>query len=201
MIDPTKITNFKASKNKLEELVIFWVLVAGKNAMTTSRGLESFLQGVRDWMCRRVSIQSVPRSPFALLRRMDSFHTDQQWMADRLKEAGIGCFNQKAGFLFDLIYSGIDLKKCSVEDLERIKGIGPKTARCFLIHSRPNQNYAGIDTHILKFMDAQGFDVPKTTPSGKRYREIEREFVKLAEKANKSVAEYDLEIWNEYHVG
>jgi thermostable 8-oxoguanine DNA glycosylase len=50
-------------------------------------------------------------------------------------------------------------------------------------------------------MSAKGFNVPKSTPTGKRYREIEREFIKLARKARKSVAEYDLEIWNEYHVG
>jgi endonuclease III len=199
VIDPVKITNFNANKNQLEELIIFWVLVAGKNAMTTSRALEKFLQGVRDWL--RMRECRVPRSPFAALRQMDSFHSDRNWMASRMQKAGIGCYNQKSNFIFDLIYSNINLKKCSVEDLEKIKGIGPKTARCFLIHSRPNQDYAGIDTHILKFMSAKGFNVPKSTPTGKRYREIEREFIKLARKARKSVAEYDLEIWNEYHVG
>jgi thermostable 8-oxoguanine DNA glycosylase len=119
-------------------------------------------------------------------------------MAIRLRNAGIGCYNMKASYFFDLIYSDINLKKCSVEELEKIKGIGPKTARCFLLHSRPNQNYAGIDTHILKFLAAKGFEVPKSTPTGRRYRELEKEFVKLAKKAKKSVAEYDLEIWNEY---
>jgi len=35
-------------------------------------------------------------------------------------------------------------------------------------------------------------------PSGKKYREIEKAFIKLAKKAKKSVAEYDLMLWKIY---
>ena len=92
----------------------------------------------------------------------------------------------------------MDLKTCTVEDLELIKGIGPKTARCFLIHSRPNQQLAGLDIHALRYLADQGYQVPKTTPTGKKYKEIEGWFIKEANKAGKDVATFDLEIWNKY---
>lgn len=92
----------------------------------------------------------------------------------------------------------LNLKSCSVDDLENIYGIGPKTARCFLIHSRPNMRFAGLDTHILKYLRGLGYEVPKTTPTGKKYKEIEQIFLNLVDKSGKSVAEFDLEIWRKY---
>jgi thermostable 8-oxoguanine DNA glycosylase len=100
------------------------------------------------------------------------------------------------------VNSGIDLKTCTVDDLESIPGIGPKTARCFLIHSRPNQQLGALDTHILRYMREQGYDVPKSTPSSKKYKEVEKKWLKLAneisKKTGKTLAEVDLDIWRKY---
>jgi thermostable 8-oxoguanine DNA glycosylase len=73
-----------------------------------------------------------------------------------------------------------------------------KTSRCFIIHSRPNAQYAALDTHILKHMRSLGYDTPKSTPSKKQYLHLEKEFLKLAKKADMSPANYDLMIWNKY---
>jgi thermostable 8-oxoguanine DNA glycosylase len=115
-----------------------------------------------------------------------------------LKSFGIGCYNNKAKSMWDLVNKGLDLKKCSVEDLESVHGIGPKTARCFIIHSRKNARHAGLDTHILKFLREKGHEVPKATPTGKKYRELEGVFLDYADKSGKSVAEFDLDIWRHY---
>src|SRR5690606_28462084 len=70
------------------------------------------------------------------------------------------------------------LKTCSVEDLESITGVGPKTARFFVLHSRPNSRIAVIDTHILKYLRTQGIDAPKgTPPKGEKYSRFEGEFI------------------------
>ncbi|NBP02621.1 MAG: hypothetical protein EBU90_21370 [Proteobacteria bacterium] len=100
--------------------------------------------------------------------------------------------------MLDLASRGLDLKTCSVSDLESVRGIGPKTARCFLMHSRRGARYAGLDTHALKYMREKGIDVPKSTPTGKKYLELEAKFLELADRSGKSVAEFDLEIWRHY---
>ena len=93
----------------------------------------------------------------------------------------------------------LDLRNDPVEAFEAIHGIGPKTARMFMMHSRPNQRLAALDTHLLKHLKANGYEVPKATPSStKQYRSLEIAFLELADKAGQSAAEYDLMIWKKY---
>lgn len=183
-VDPFNITNYNLSLPELEETLLFWVCAAGKNAVSASRGLDQFLN---NWGCRKFA-------PFETIRFVDGYTN----LSQELKKCGIGCYTFKARTFSELSRSRLNLKACSVEDLESIYGIGPKTARCFLIHSRPNQNYAGLDTHILAHMRDMGYDVPKSTPSGKKYAELEKLFLSMVKKSGKTVAEYDLEIWKEY---
>ena len=110
----------------------------------------------------------------------------------------MGCYNNKSKSMLALAHSGIELDSCSVEQLESIKGIGPKTARCFLIHSRRGVRHAGLDTHVLKYMRDLGFDVPKSTPNGKKYADLERAFLGLSDASGLGVAEFDLRIWRDY---
>ena len=62
-----------------------------------------------------------------------------------------------------LINSGLDLRNCEYEELEKILGIGMKTSRCYFINTRGDSKVAGLDTHILKFLSGKGIDVSKTT--------------------------------------
>lgn len=188
-IDPTKITKFDCNDYELEERIIFWILASGKNGVTTAFCLEDLLSSW--WL---IALGNLHLSPFEILEQIDS----QDILAEELKRFGFGCYRRKAEYLKDLIYSGINLRICSVEELEKIKGIGKKTARCYLIHSRRNQKYAGLDTHCLKFLRDMGHDVPKSTPTGKKYLELEKIFLQYVEESGKTVAELDLEIWNRY---
>lgn len=190
MIDPTNITNCNASTPQLQELILFWVCAAGKNGVTAAKCLDNLLQSWREVMDDKFAI------PFDVI----NYILQNGDLACEMKRFGIGCYNNKSKTFKYLVYSNLDLKSCGVEDLESIPGIGPKTARCFLIHSRKNQNYAGLDTHILKFLRDKGYDVPKSTPSGKRYAYLEEVFLNLAADSGVSVAEFDLKIWNEYRL-
>lgn len=190
MIDPTKITNYNLSKTKLEETILFWVCAAGKNGVTASICLERLLSS---WKPIANAFYPDP-SPFEIVRTIN----ESVDLPTVMKTCGIGCYNAKAKTFVALVESNLNLKKCSVADLEAIPGIGPKTARCFLIHSRKNQQYAGLDTHVLKFLRDKGHPVPKTTPTGKKYRELEIIFLEYANKSGMNVADFDLSIWNDY---
>lgn len=195
MIDPSKITNYNQTTAQLEESLLFWVCAAGKNGTTAARCLDIFLD--------KIGGKSV--SPFtAILNyacRTENLGDPLHGIDTLMKFCGIGCYTSKAKTFISLACSGLSLHTCTVRQLESIHGIGMKTARCFIIHSRRNADCAGLDTHVLKFLRLMGHDAPKSTPTRKKYLQLEKEFVILARKYNKTIAELDLEIWNHYSVG
>jgi thermostable 8-oxoguanine DNA glycosylase len=181
VIDPRTAPWYNRTDNELEEILIFCVLVAGKNAMNTARGLDFLLTGMG----------LMPGdSPFALLKLRTI--KDLIWW---LRGSGIGCYNIKSKTIKHLLDANLDLKTCSIADLQAIPGIGPKTARFFVLHTRPGAQVACLDTHILKFLAKQGFKVPKSTPSGKRYLELEKAYLDLCEENSWDPAQKDIEIW------
>lgn len=182
MIDPLKITNFNRTDAELEEVLLFWICVAGKKSTTIAHRLDTVLY----WM--------FGDTPFEKVRGVG---TPQ--MAERLKNGGIGCYKLKARSMRAIAKSGLNLRTCSAEDLMGIYGIGFKTARCFLIHSRRESKYAGLDTHILHYLYDCGYDCPLVTPSRKKeYLKWEKIFLSHVEEAGTSVAEMDLAIWTVY---
>lgn len=194
LVDPKKITNFKADNRELELMILFWILAAGKNGVTAAQCLNKMLSYFAEEINNNFPIPGENLSPFDIIQ----YIIDEYDLASEMKRFGIGCFNNKAKSFKELIKSRINLRQCTVDDLERIAGIGPKTSRCFLLHSRPNQAYAGLDRHILAYMRDRGYDVPKSTPTNKKYKQIEQEFIKIANNLGKSIAELDLEVWNKY---
>lgn len=183
MVDPVNITNFNLSKFRLEEMILFWICAAGKNAIGSARGLDRLL----------TIIQGHTR-PFEAIQA-----TGKRRLPSLMKRCGIGCYNQKARTFWELVNARLNLKTCSVDDLELICGIGRKTSRCFLIHSRKNARCAGLDTWILKYLADQGYKVPKATPSSeKEYLRLENIFLGLADKSKMSIADFDLDIWKRY---
>ena len=181
MIDPTNITKFNCTEAELEETLLFWVCAAGKNAITSSSALNKLL----------IEICKNKYSPFEAIRKLD-----KNCLPNLLKKFGIGCYNNKAKTFLQISNSNLNLKNCSLEDLECIYGIGMKTSRCFVIHSRKNANCAGLDVHILKFMNMMGYEVPKSTPNKKEYIYLEKEFLNLVKSCDKSISEIDILIWN-----
>ncbi len=56
-----------------------------------------------------------------------------------------------------------------------------------------------LDTHLLKWLRAQGYDAPKSTPpAGPKYAALEEAFVREAHLRNVSVRELDTQVWKQY---
>lgn len=187
MIDASNITDYNLDYTGLEKRIIFWILAAGKNGTRAANITNNM---VNFWEKDYPGI-----TPFSALFLYDMKETEEL-----CRYFKTGCHSHKAKSLYQICRSDLDLKTCSAEDLEKIYGIGMKTARCFIIHSRENAKYAGLDTHMLKHLKSLGYDVPKSTPSRKKYLTLEQIVIKLSEEAGKSVAKYDLDIWNKYKV-
>lgn len=201
MIDATKITNYNATKSELEKHVCFWILAAGKSGVVAARQLEKLDEELREDIKRNFG--SCPRSIFARLRAFEKGWKPlaENYLAHLMKINGIGCYNQKAGYLLEVARSGLNLRTCSVDDLEKCKGIGRKSSRCFVIHTRRKAWYAGLDTHALKFLRDNGYpEAPKITPSSKvSYENWEKKFLDFV-PSGMTAGEFDLTNWNNYRV-
>lgn len=182
-VDPAEIIRFDRTDDELESFWLFCCVVAGKTASTQARLLSNFLQG----------LPSIATSPFERIRRTAM----RGELLDRLVDSRLGQFTRLNRCFIESL--NLDLRNCTVDQLEAIPGVGPKTARMFLMFSRPNQRFAALDTHVLKHLRANGIDAPKTTPpAGPTYRRLEEEFLKLADASGMSVADYDLHVWKLY---
>ncbi len=189
MVDPIHFTNYDHTLVELEEKIIFSVLVAGKNALTTAKRLEIFLASAH-WK-NGIYGRFVPFQSLKVFTQSE--------LSEMLHDSGVGCHSAKGRSVYELVHSGFDLRECDVEDLERIYGIGPKTARFFILHTRRDVEVAALDVHILRYMGDRGLDVPKNTPgSPKKYKEIEMQFLRLAKESGMTVADFDLMLWNIY---
>ena len=181
VIDPKNITDFNRTDSQLEMFWLFCISVAGKNSDTTSKLLSLMFYSQQD-------------SPFEFLRDLGQtgihnmlvVHRSGQYR--RISKA----FTQSLG---------LDLRTCTLEDLLSIYGVGPKTARFFLLHSREDCQHAVLDTHILKWMKDHGIDnAPDTTPQNKKtYIEYENMFYLLVQHyfPGLSLAQADLLIWTQ----
>ena len=182
MIDPKNITNFNRTEAELQEFLLFCIVVAGKNSHQQAIKLEKFIEGIK---CRGYS------TPFG---NLDSILLDSEiWQ--RLNEVKMGQYTRITKS-FREVSRLRNLTTITVTELEKVKGIGAKTARFFVLHSRPNQNLAVLDTHILRWLrEDLGHNAPKATPSLKRYLELEQVFLAEAAKRGMSPDALDLDIW------
>lgn len=187
MIDPINFTNYYRNNVELEECAIFSILVAGKNALTTARCTDRFLK----WAHIESNYNSF--QPFSCLQQFK-----QSEIINGLRNNGIGCQVNKGRSVYELVNSGVNLRTCTVDDLEKIYGIGCKTSRMFILHNRANQSLAVLDVHILRYLADCGYKVPASTPPKNQYKQIEKIFLELANKAGKTPAEFDLELWKSY---
>jgi hypothetical protein len=93
----------------------------------------------------------------------------------------------------------LDLDNLTIESLESVPGLGPKTARMIILYYEPNAECIPLDTHILKWLRANGYAAPKSTPpAGKKYRELELAFLAEGKKRGLTPAEWDTQVWKSY---
>lgn len=192
MIDPFDLKEGQIlTDEQLEDFIVFSVCVAGHSAKATRPAVTKLAKT----LCEDPS-PGATRGGFLDEIR---FAGHMGILPGVLKDCGMGCFNQRAKTLETLAeevsIGQLDLRTCTPEDLERIPGIGSKTSRFFILHTRPNQNYAVLDVHVLRYMKKLGYDVPAATPSKKKYAELEQKFLALAKKRGKTAAQLDFQIW------
>lgn len=185
LIDPHNITDYNRSDEDLQAFWLFCVLVAGKNSTIQARKLADFLRPAA----------ACGFSPFKYIDLRSAKYLDEDIRAEKL-----GQYTRvKRCFLESL---SLDLRRCTVDDLESVFGVGPKTARFFLLHTRRDQQHAVLDTHILRWMGKTlGVSLPKATPQGKLYQKIERMFLDHCRDKDMTPAEMDLQIWSESNKG
>src|SRR5580698_1559120 len=133
MIDPNNVTNASRTAAELEEFLLFCVVVAGKNADQQAAKLERFLSG---------------RKPFAHIRASHKGGT----LDDQLKAVRLGKYALLGRSFRELAHSRIDLATCTWEELTGFPGIGIKTSKFFILHSRAAQMHGVLDTHVLAWM-------------------------------------------------
>lgn len=190
MIDPTDVIKFDRTQAELEEFWLFCTVVAGKTAATQARLLDRFLSLL--WDVPHAYPFHDP-SPFRLIAHAHNMNA----LLPALIESRLGQYRRLHQCFVESLF--LDLRHAPLAAFEAIHGVGPKTARMFLMHSRPGQRLAAIDTHVLKHLRANGIEAPLATPgSAKEYRRLELEFLKLADAAGQDPSTYDLEVWKRY---
>lgn len=187
MIDPEKITNFNRTPHELEEFWVFCMMVAGKNSDVTARKVNAMFSRAE---------KDPSFSPLEFIQLgFGSLGDMTAW----LQKHRVGQYTRMTAALrmSCALNDRIGLHKATVNDLEEIPGVGPKTSRFFLLHSRPDVEHVALDTHLLKWLWSRGLKTPTTTPSKEKYRKIEQKAIQMIKKAfpGKTLAEADLEIW------
>lgn len=187
MINPEDIIRYNRTTEEEQELILFLIAVAGKNANTTSRLLHNLLTSIKG------------DTPFDKINKLAK--KGQENFKEVLKSIGFGCHTRLARAFTEVASSGIDLKTCTLEDLMEVHGIGRKSASCYLAWTRKGVKVAMLDTHLLKFIrDYIGYkDAPKATPSSKKqYEKWEKIYLDYCDAKNVDPTEYDLKIWVKY---
>lgn len=178
-IDPKNITKFDRSQEELEMFWLFCILVAGKNADWASVKLMDLFKNKPE-----------DQTPFEFLK------THLVDLNNILVSNKVGQYRRIQKAIEQSLE--IDLRTASVDELMGIFGIGPKTARFFVLHTRKDAECAVLDTHVLKWLKGLVvLDVPSSTPPMNKYQQLEKlavHFMRI-HFPNMSLAEADLLIW------
>jgi thermostable 8-oxoguanine DNA glycosylase len=185
-INPQEITDYNRTDAELEFFLLFCIVVAGKKSDIQARKLEQ-------WYDNRVYHQD---TPFEYAERLDQNNELRQ----SLEDVKMGQYNRLVNSFQDAIYGDFDLQKCSLQQLCTIRGVKLKTSNFFLTHSREGYNVPVLDTHVLKFLKAEGIkNVPKSTPQDEKlYNSLAKQFTTIAKRRRMSVADLDLQVWKQY---
>lgn len=186
MVDPFDVTHYSLDDHRLEEFFMFCVAVAGKKATMVAGKLDLFLDHAKDG-----------ETPFALVRRLNAAGE----LEDTLRSVKMGQYAKLTEAWAFCADGGIDVRTSGADDLQKVRGIGYKTARYFILHTRRAARVGVIDTHILKFLASRGHEVPSKIPNDKRYLKLEALILAEADTAGMTPADFDLAVWRHYASG
>ena len=187
MINPAEVTNYNRTQDELEEFILFCINVAGKKSAIEAPKLEVFIERAKD-----ITKESTPFNCIKKLIKLGRLNEIMHW-------AKLSPYAQRYNS-YVAVAKIKDLQTVTLNRLLQVPGIGLKTARFFLSHSREDFDEPMLDTHILRFLRDQGYsDAPKSTPSNENtYHYFANIFKNIARQLGKSVTDLDLEIWKQY---
>lgn len=189
MINLDEPTNFNRLRGELEEFLMAAVCVAGKSAHVQARRLHRFLYEPE------FAQEAVARTPFDKVRAM----IRHRRLHKSLVRVGMGKYQLISASFRKMVESDLDLWACPWQRLTEIPGIKTKTAKFFVLHSRPDQRLAVLDTHMHKKLKAVGYDPPPFPPTNPFMYSFWQDVVlRLADAAGASPAAYDLASWREF---
>lgn len=177
-IDPRDVTDYGRDYENLEAFWLHCILAAGKNADWASAKVLDLAQhaeerhGLIEGLNRRRNLRAI------------------------LERHRVGQYRRIEGAIRGS--RGLDLRQAPIAALESVYGVGPKTARYFVLHSREGASCAVLDVHILRFMRENGHpSAPDSTPSGRYYVELERKALGLFRRVYPGMtpAQADLRVW------
>ena len=182
-INPLNITDYNRDDDALQRFWLFGILVAGKNADWASRCLGDLL--------RPAAVRGI--LPFEYLRERE---TD---LHNMLVVNRIGQYARITRAIRESL--DLDLRTATVEQLQ-VHGVGPKTSRFFVLHSRPGARVAVLDVHILRWLRSKccdhGRPIPEHTPAEPLYSKLEALALMFMEDTfpGLSPAQADLLLWS-----
>jgi thermostable 8-oxoguanine DNA glycosylase len=187
MINPAEVTNYNRTQYELEEFILFCINVAGKKSSIEAPKLEVFIERAKN-----ITKESTPFNCIRKLIKLGRLNEIMHW-------AKLSPYSQRFNSYVSVVTIK-DLQTVTLNRLLQVPGIGLKTARFFLSHSREDFDEPMLDTHILRFLRDQGYsNAPKSTPSNVGiYNYYANVFKMFARTLGKSVTDLDLEIWKEY---
>lgn len=187
MINPAKVTNYNRTQDELQEFILFCINVAGKKSSIEAPKLEVFIERAKN-----ITKETSPFNCIKKLIKLGRLNEIMHW-------AKLSPYAQRYNS-YVAVSKIKDLQSVSLSRLLEVAGIGLKTARFFLSHSREDFDEPMLDTHILRYLRDQGYtDAPKSTPSNENtYLYFANIFKNIARQLGKSVTDLDLEIWKQY---
>jgi len=187
MINPAEVTNYNRTQYELEEFILFCINVAGKKSSIEAPKLEVLIERAKN-----ITKESTPFNCIRKLIKLGRLNEIMHW-------AKLSPYSQRFNSYVSVVTIK-DLQTVTLNRLLQVPGVGLKTARFFLSHSREDFDEPMLDTHILRFLRDQGYrDAPKSTPSNVGiYNYYANVFKMFARTLGKSVTDLDLEIWKKY---
>lgn len=167
------------------EWLLYSILVAGKKATFAQSKVGAI---------RKEAHKNNFQESYDFLK---SIYKDEELLENTLRSIKTGkyrVFKKAFKYIFE---TNLNHQTASIDELEKICGVGMKTARMYLSFTREyGFNYAVLDVHILNWMRRQGIDAPYSTPSSKKqYLMLEQEFLKIAKRKNVNPLSLDRQIW------
>ena len=202
-VNPTDITDFNRDTDQLEAFWLFCMFVAGKNSDYASRCLSKMIHASKQLTHKRDDDGNLALTPLGNIEEEGIFNyfksIGEVGVHNALVANKVGQYGRLTKGIMQSL--DLDLLNCTLDDLLNIHGVGNKTARFFLLHTREGCDHAVLDTHILAWMRSHGVpDAPKNTPTcSKKYRELEKQFRYLSRLKFPylSDAQIDLLIWSD----